>query len=37
MGDEEKKEKLMESHHKIGKSFKTDLQNYEKDLDNIEL
>lgn len=34
--DEDKKEKLMESHHKIGKSFKTDLQQREKDFEAIE-
>jgi seryl-tRNA synthetase len=34
--DEEKKETLMESHHKIGKSFKTDLQQREKDFEGVE-
>lgn len=34
--DEDKKDKLMESHHKIGKSFKTDLQQREKDFEGVE-
>ena len=34
--DEGKKEKLMEQHHKVGKSFKTDLQQREKDFEAIE-
>jgi hypothetical protein len=34
--DEEKREKLMESHHKIGKSFKNDLQNREKEFEMLE-
>ena len=34
--DEGKKEKLMEAHHKVGKSFKTDLQQREKEYEGIE-
>jgi seryl-tRNA synthetase len=34
--DEGKKEKLVEQHHKVGKSFKNDLQQREKDLEDLE-
>jgi hypothetical protein len=37
MEDEDKKEKMMEQHHKIGKSFKTELQQKEKELEEVEL
>ncbi len=33
MEDEGKKEKLMEQHYKVGKSFKNDLTSYEKDFE----
>lgn len=36
MEDDEKKERMMEQHHKVGKCFKTDLQLNEKQLDEIE-
>jgi hypothetical protein len=35
--DDEKKEKLMDQHHKVGKDFKKDLQKREKDLEELEL
>lgn len=34
--DEGKKEKLMEQHQKVGKSFKTDLQTREKEFEALE-
>ncbi len=37
MNDDEKKEKMIEQHNKIGKSFKTDVNQMEKELDDIEL
>lgn len=37
MEDELKKERLMDQHHKVGKDFKKDLQQREKELEQIEL
>ena len=34
--DEQHREKLLEAHHKVGKSFKTDLQQREKDFEDLE-
>ena len=34
--DEHQKEKLMEQHQKVGKSFKTDVLNMEKEFEAIE-
>jgi seryl-tRNA synthetase len=34
--EDDKREKLIEQHHKVGKSFKTDLQNREKEFEQIE-
>lgn len=36
MDDDDKREKMMEQHHRVGKCFKTDLQQNEKQLDEIE-
>ena len=35
--EDSKREKLMEQHHKIGKSFKNDLQQREKDFEALEM
>lgn len=37
MDEGDKKTKMIESHTKIGKSFKNDVQTMEKELDDIEL
>jgi len=34
--EDAKREKLIESHHKIGKSFKTDLVSREKEIEYVE-
>jgi hypothetical protein len=34
--EDSKREKLIEAHHKVGKSFKTDLANREKNIEHIE-
>ena len=34
--DEEKKSKMIESHNKIGKSFKIDVQEREKEIESLE-
>ena len=34
--DDDKREKMVEQHHKVGKSFKSDLQNREKEFEQIE-
>ena len=34
--EDAKRERLMESHHKIGKSFKNDLQSREKEFELLE-
>jgi hypothetical protein len=36
MEDERKREKMIEQHHKIGKSFKNDMHKWEKELEIIE-
>lgn len=35
--EDAKREKLMEQHHKVGKSFKTDLHQREKDFETLEM
>jgi seryl-tRNA synthetase len=34
--DDQHREKLLEAHHKVGKTFKTDLQQREKDFEELE-
>ena len=37
MEDDGKKQKMMEQHHKIGKSFKNEVQQKEKELEEVEM